>query len=130
MVLFINQVLDTAIENNGGTFYKVRPANATVAWSADTHREYGYWVSLGKGVENLPKLRLQTVYDFVDSRPRIAAGETFLGLWNEEFKGASTQNWSIDESVWVGTREEAIQIGLENSQKAIYDIFNDLVITL
>lgn len=128
--MFIDQVQAAAIENNGGTFRKNDSGFDSWEQVEDSDDMGGYWVSTPKGIENLPKLRLETMLDFAESRSNIKAGVTFLGVWNEEFKSSDTENWSIDESIWVETREQAIKLGLANNQKAIFDVYNNSVITL
>lgn len=103
-------MINTILNNGGATLNK----DLTQAKLAG-----GYMVSLKGSEEIHPSLTLKALRDY--SR-RVSIG--FLGVWIDKGKVY------LDNSINIDNLEEAIKLGKENDQLAIYDIVNDAVIEL
>lgn len=119
--MWTDEMTREIVRHNGGTFQFIHPATGWI----EAEFPDGYWVSLQGGIENLPRLRVQTIIDFIEARPHLKERKTYLGVWNSLSKNSTLQNWSVDETVWVENYEDALIVAKDNNQSAIYEVVTD-----
>lgn len=107
-------VMKSIMQNGGGTF-------TTALDSAKVRR--GFMVSLEKYEQVVPinKAHTTELNTMVEIATKLNA---YIGTWLNDDK------IYIDLSININNIEDAIRIGKENNQLAIYDIVNDMVINI
>ena len=112
-----------AIINNGGASYNLL--------NGEFNPDNGYMVSI-KGHEQVTRFNKQNLQHEIARYIRSKADILISGLSEDKFIGAwiEDDNLVLDVSIKVDSLDDALQIGKENEQRAIFDCKNSVTINL
>lgn len=112
----ISMLIQAAV-NDGGTFMVTHLNEYNEPQWDDVIRTDGYYVSDPRGIENLPPYGISPKLLEGFFQERLNEGGNYLGLWKDDHG-----NWSIDSTRWYPHYADAVNAGLRNNQRAIWDV--------
>jgi hypothetical protein len=121
--------LNKMLAKKGGTYTK---------WLEPARNHYGYYVSVideNAKVFAIPREEL-TEYGLIENHPEVLKTITkiadsiesihlyYVGLWiTKDYYDTSAMKIYVDKTRWVFDLNDAIKLGKDNKQEAIWDIF-------